>query len=373
MGRGRRQSVRRRCSIRNHAGAPARQPGKAHRQPGQGGRLYPGAGKRLVQTAFKAPPAAVEARQTAIGMAQGAQRRRDAFNRSQMCSARSAPGFGQGQRRPGQQREHLEQLFRIACRDAAFRVDFRCAFAVQRGPRARHVPFHPGQGQSSVDKPGQRLEPGQARCRRLPAAGQKDGLARQGAVIGVGRGPVLAVQQEQGVVDPADDPPARQIRGPAGAGATTESRDPAPGPILRLFPGGTVADCRQIIQPGKALHFIFEGRIGNCDIPDRQAGGLDQMPGEQEVARNKLSAPRIKPDAARLWLRHESCRRRCQPGPAGMQPVQRLRPSRRKARSFRHARLTSAWVGFARNRVLRLTLPAASGPVTDLPACAAAR
>ena len=71
---------------------------------------------------------------------------------------------------------------------------------------------HALEGQTGIEQPGQRLEPRQPRRRARPAPRQENRLRRQRAVER--RGPVRlgATQQEQRVMDRADQPPPGGVR-----------------------------------------------------------------------------------------------------------------------------------------------------------------
>ena len=61
-----------RGAIDDHRGPPRRQPGKAHGQPAGQGRAQARFGQHSLKPAVQSAPAAVKARQPAIGMAQRA-------------------------------------------------------------------------------------------------------------------------------------------------------------------------------------------------------------------------------------------------------------------------------------------------------------
>ena len=102
-------------------------------------------------------PAAVEPRQPAVGMAQRAKGRGDAFDGRQVFGRGHASRFGQRGRGPVEQREDLQQLFWIARRHAAIGIDCPRAFRRQRFGRRSDMPLHPGQRQPGIDQAGQRL------------------------------------------------------------------------------------------------------------------------------------------------------------------------------------------------------------------------
>ena len=79
-----------RAGVDDHTGAPRGQARIPHRQPVRLARLDLRRGQRVTQPAFGPAPAAMEPRQPAVGMPQGAQGGRDAFDRLHMRSWRAA-------------------------------------------------------------------------------------------------------------------------------------------------------------------------------------------------------------------------------------------------------------------------------------------
>ncbi len=319
--------TRRIAGIDNHRGPPCGQPQKPHRKARARHSANARGRQRMVQPPLHSAPAAVKPGQRAIGMAQAAQGWGDPLNRGQMRGWHGFSGLSQRLRGPCQKRKDLQQFFGIAGGDAALCVDLSLTFAGKGGDGGDHDLLHAGQRKPRIDQPRQRLEPGQTGGGSLPAPRQKERLGRKRAEIGLRFFGFPPVHQEDGMVDPADQTTPRQVRRPTRPAPLAKQRNPAPRPILRAFAGHDVAHGGQIIEPGKAMRFFPEGRVFGCDMPKWFARCFDQMPGQHDIARHKLLAARIKPDAARFGLRNES--------PCGWRP--RGTPRSPSVRPARHA------------------------------------
>ena len=101
----------------------------------------------------------------------------------------------------------------------------------------------------------------------MPAARQEISLFDQRAIEDIAFVLRGATQYKQRVVDPADQPPAGQIRGPADASALAVVVDPAPKPTLRRAAGAHVANRSQIIHPGETMQITREILIRRGDFP----------------------------------------------------------------------------------------------------------
>ena len=240
-------------------------------------------------------------------MAQGAQGRCNPLDGRQMLGRGQVARLGQRLRRPGQQRENLQQFLGVAGRNATLDVDLAVAVARQCGQRGPDMGLQPLQRQPGRDDTGQRLEPGQSGCGRLPAPGQKHRLRRQRAEIGRVLRVIRPLQQHQRMVDPADQPPARQVRRPARPLAATESPDPALRPRLRPLARGAVAHGGKVVQPGKSVNRALRRPVGKGHVPYLGVRPFQHLPGSPlpsrgEIARQQLPPPCEQPDRARLRL-----------------------------------------------------------------------
>ena len=311
--------------IGDERGPPVVHPGKAHDRAARGARLHARGRKRAVQPALQPPAAAMEARQRPVGMAQAPQRGRNPLDRRRQRLRHLLVARPQRIADPGKLGQDLHQLLGTARGDAAVAVDLPDAVGGQGGDGRRREVLHALQREARVDQAGERLEPGQARRRGLPAAGQEQHLAGEAAEERRLPGGIAPLHQEDRVVDPADHPPPGHRGRPAGAAPGAVARDPGPGPVLRPGPRPRVAHRRQVIQPAEALQFQVEARAVLREVPELGARRLDHLAVEQEVAGEHLPPPRIVPDAERLGRGDEGPRPARTGQPPGLHPVQRLR------------------------------------------------
>ena len=132
-------------------------------------------------------------------------------------------------------------------------------------------------------------------------------------------------------MDHADQAPARQFRHPPGALTPAKTVYPAPNPGLRPFARGGVTNSGHIIQPDKAMAFLFKRSIRYIQIPQHNARGLYQMARKQDVTSGQL-APACK-TANGSWFRlrnKSSCWSRTRQQPR-VKAVHQARPPRRPA------------------------------------------
>ena len=306
MGIGRGLALRRSRCVDDQRAAPALHPHETHRD-----RLAPdaedtGCRKRRVEPPFGPASATVKSRQRTIGMAQRAQGRRDPRDRIEDRTGRRASCRLQRLRRPVQQRQNLQQFLGVSGRDPALGVDLRRAIARQGLQRGVGMALHPGQRETRVDKPGQRLKPGQPAGRARPAFRQEDRLLPQRAEEPVRILALASVQQQDCMVNPADQAAARQIGRPARPAAVAEAVDPAEDPVLCAQARLAGAQRRKVVEPAAALQRILESRAGYRQIPDIDPGAFDQRARKQEIALNELPPLGVRADRARLGLADES-------------------------------------------------------------------
>ena len=312
---------RRRACIDDDRGAPGRKPGIAHRQSLGRARLDLARRQRVVEPSVRAASSAVEPGEAAIGMAERTQRRRDAGDGIEVCARHAPVDLAQGGGGPGEKREDLEQFLGVAGGQPALVVDLLVALMRQRPHCGVGEVFLALKRKARVDQAGQRLEPRQSGNGGAPAAGQEPCLRGQRAEKGAAFLAALPAQEEDGVVDPANDAPPGQVRGPAGALPGAVALDPAPDPGLCLGSRGGVAHGRQIVEPGKSVTLSIEGWAGGGDLPQPGLGAVHEEAREENVARDQLAALGETAHRAGFRLRHEPLGRGLVPAQPRMQLV----------------------------------------------------
>ena len=146
------------AGIHDHAGPGGVEPCKTHRQfRMRACGLNPALGQRLIQPPFNPAPAAMKPGQSAICMAQAAQRGRNAFDRLGLRRGCAPPKIAQRGRGPGQQGKHLKQLFRVAGGNAALRASICRSHSLASARRAGSAicsnPFRPIQPEPDRPEP----------------------------------------------------------------------------------------------------------------------------------------------------------------------------------------------------------------------------
>ena len=258
---------RRHIGIDNDRGTPRRKPRKPHCQPFIRSCWNMRGGQRMIEPALLSTPTAMKPRQCAIAVTQGTQCRRDPIQGCVMLARHRSPRLMQRSRRPSEQREHIQQFFGIAGRQAPIGIDQNCTILRERFDRRVRQFLAAFERKPCINQPGQRLKAWQAGRCPLPALREEPSLLGQRAVKGVRGGFVLTAQQEQRVVDPSNHPPPGQIRRPAGARALAELINPAPDPVLRLLARPEISHGSQIVQPCAALPLCLKSKIRRVHIP----------------------------------------------------------------------------------------------------------
>ena len=269
--------------IDDHAGAAAAQPGEPHRHATALRDLTPLVASAR-QAARQPAPAAMKPRQPAIGMAQRAQRRRDAFHRAPMRILDGLACVAQGLRRPCEQREHLQQFLGVAARDGT--AHHRSARAHSRASAARGgdqalLPFSDTPAWISPVSASNRGQSG--RCRR--PAPRRNVVCRASARKVTPRRRRDCPRNRKSACDIQ-----RIRRRPAGPGsipaaARAVAGDPLPGPVLRRAPCAALSAtaARSSSQP-KPCNSAANAASGGRDVPDRRFRRVHQMPRNLKAA-----------------------------------------------------------------------------------------
>ena len=263
-----------------------------------------------------------------------------------MLPGRAAARIAQRGGGPCQQGEDGQQFLGVARGQPPLGIDLAGAFPGEGLDRRIGQFGQPLKRQAGIDQPGQRLKTRQAGGRPAPAFRQEPGLPFEGSVEGIALLGLRPPQHKKRVIDPPDQPPPRQRRGPARPLPAPETVDPAPKPRLRRPPRPRIAHRSEVIEPRKTVQFRGKGGVRRAKVPH---GGLrrgQQAAGKEVIARHQLPPPRERADGARLGRGGE----RDDPPPApGRTPsvpaVQKPRPAGHDAGKINHIKLplTLCW------------------------------